>query len=383
MSLRFSDPVHGEVEIPERYRDVLESPVLARLRNVRQLGFTLATYPGAVHTRFEHTLGTCRVLTDLFSVFGIAEEDDRQRLIQVALTSEIGIYPFSYSTRAIFNEAGISKSAMAEQLRSTYLSWIPTAIEADKWPESTSEIWSRIKEVTPEYGYFTPVKLASTVDYVLRDAHYTGRNHGCFDYRYFASCEPRHNVCGLLDCLASLHRAIDSLNATYGDLRRRALSVAIKRLCGHLAEYQSVDISHYSSAGNYLTLDDDRFLDIVLSAINKTDSTKRVFLECLFNVSIQRSPLKLVELQRTMVQGDLNREDDIADAFASYYEVTSQQVLLIGQPFDQDVGFRLFGHDYINYSEASGSALFCRLTKLTSGLEELKPDTEKYYALIV
>ena len=52
------DPVHGNIKIPGSVLEVVDSPEMQRLRRVSQLGFSSLVYPGANHSRFEHSLGT-------------------------------------------------------------------------------------------------------------------------------------------------------------------------------------------------------------------------------------------------------------------------------------------------------------------------------------
>ncbi|HZD43764.1 MAG TPA: HD domain-containing protein, partial [Methanomicrobiales archaeon] len=52
------DPVHGFVEVDDVALVLLDSLPMQRLRYIRQLGFSYLVYPGANHTRFEHSLGT-------------------------------------------------------------------------------------------------------------------------------------------------------------------------------------------------------------------------------------------------------------------------------------------------------------------------------------
>jgi hypothetical protein len=53
----FNDPIWGVVELYPWEVAILDSPLLQRLRRVKQLGFAHAVYPGAMHSRLEHTLG--------------------------------------------------------------------------------------------------------------------------------------------------------------------------------------------------------------------------------------------------------------------------------------------------------------------------------------
>ena len=55
------DPVHGDISVLGVDLPLLDSPEMQRLRGVRQLGSAYHVYPGAQHTRFEHSLGTYHV----------------------------------------------------------------------------------------------------------------------------------------------------------------------------------------------------------------------------------------------------------------------------------------------------------------------------------
>ena len=52
------DPVWGYTEIPEKFLKIIDTPEFQRLHWIRQLGMCYLVYPGAVHTRFQHSLGT-------------------------------------------------------------------------------------------------------------------------------------------------------------------------------------------------------------------------------------------------------------------------------------------------------------------------------------
>ena len=60
-------PVHGFIRINSWERDIIDHRVFQRLRRIRQLGWTDMVYPGACHTRFEHSLGVMEIATRLFN----------------------------------------------------------------------------------------------------------------------------------------------------------------------------------------------------------------------------------------------------------------------------------------------------------------------------
>lgn len=98
----FRDPVHGDVELD---RD-LELPLIdtrefQRLRGVKQLGTAHLVYPGALHTRFEHSLGTCwmarRILASI-ARRGVPVPDDVGRAIRLAaLLHDVGHIPYGHT----------------------------------------------------------------------------------------------------------------------------------------------------------------------------------------------------------------------------------------------------------------------------------------------
>uniref|UniRef100_UPI00358EFFD1 deoxynucleoside triphosphate triphosphohydrolase SAMHD1-like n=1 Tax=Myxine glutinosa TaxID=7769 RepID=UPI00358EFFD1 len=53
----FNDPVHGHIELPSLLVKIVDTPQFQRLRDIKQLGGAHFVYPGATHTRFEHSLG--------------------------------------------------------------------------------------------------------------------------------------------------------------------------------------------------------------------------------------------------------------------------------------------------------------------------------------
>jgi len=57
------DPVHGDIPLTREEFRVLDTVEMQRLRNVRQLGATYLVYPGAQHSRFEHSIGTAHLVS--------------------------------------------------------------------------------------------------------------------------------------------------------------------------------------------------------------------------------------------------------------------------------------------------------------------------------
>jgi len=72
----FRDPVHGDIYLTHEEVAVLDTPQMQRLRGVKQLGTAYLAYPGAVHTRFDHSLGTLHMTQRLIDAIGTSAEVD-------------------------------------------------------------------------------------------------------------------------------------------------------------------------------------------------------------------------------------------------------------------------------------------------------------------
>ena len=60
-----NDPVFGFINIPKGLLyDIVCHPLLQRLTRIKQLGLSSAVYPGAQHTRFQHSLGAYHLMSE-------------------------------------------------------------------------------------------------------------------------------------------------------------------------------------------------------------------------------------------------------------------------------------------------------------------------------
>lgn len=197
---KICDAVHGFVRFDNIERLVIESEPFQRLRDIRQLGVAYLVYPGATHTRFEHSLGVMELATRIYNTLtsplyqnyflpSSKEEIDYWRLILrlAALCHDLGHLPFSHAAeKSILPNGGHEKMTLAI-IQSPFLQPIwkeigPNA-EADIIKLSLSHHnslspWERILSnilVEDNFG-------ADRIDYLIRDARQTGVGCGYFDY---------------------------------------------------------------------------------------------------------------------------------------------------------------------------------------------------------
>ena len=121
-----NDPVYGFIGVPNSFiYDLISHPWLQRLRNIKQLGLTQLVYPGAVHTRFHHALGSMHLVYQVIDVLrtkGVLISEDEAEAVQAAiLLHDIGHGPFSHTLENVlvsdFHHENITLYMMQELSR--------------------------------------------------------------------------------------------------------------------------------------------------------------------------------------------------------------------------------------------------------------------------
>ena len=96
-----NDPVFGFLSIPnDLIYDVLQHPYVQRLNRIRQLGLSYLVYPGAMHSRFGHSLGAMHLMHEAIASLRlkeieITEHEETSAMIAILL-HDIGHGPFSH-----------------------------------------------------------------------------------------------------------------------------------------------------------------------------------------------------------------------------------------------------------------------------------------------
>ena len=169
------DPVHGYIELDDFARALLDSPALQRLRYIRQLGFSYLVYPGANHTRFEHSLGTM-YLSDIASQrFGLSDAE-RMLVAAAALLHDIGHGPFSHASEPLLEEylhqthdaIGLFVHGQTRDIL------VQHDIDPDK-------LCALVTGHHPLSSIIHGDLDVDRMDYLLRDAYYTGAPYGTVD----------------------------------------------------------------------------------------------------------------------------------------------------------------------------------------------------------
>lgn len=180
------DPVHGDIELTAEELRLIDTPEFQRLRGIKQLGFAYLVYPGATHTRFEHSIGTLHMTEQLLAACNrnAARDpdgchhvtDEERRLLRIcALLHDVTHIPFGHSIedqtgllprhdeperfRALLQQGALGTELERLGLRDQVLAVLTGAAGA------VPPFWSQVVSDTID---------ADLLDYLRRDAWYTG-----------------------------------------------------------------------------------------------------------------------------------------------------------------------------------------------------------------
>ncbi len=172
------DPIHGYVKLDEMALDLADTQEMQRLRWIKQLGLANLVYPGANHTRFEHSLGAHH-LSGLLARHLELDEDDGSEIRAAALLHDVGHGPFSHVTEKVLSSfLREEHENVSDRLKRGELG--DALAEHGLKPHRIQRL---IRGETPLGQMVSGEVDVDRMDYLTRDAHYTGVAYGVIDYQ--------------------------------------------------------------------------------------------------------------------------------------------------------------------------------------------------------
>jgi|APHM01.1.fsa_nt_gi HD superfamily phosphohydrolases len=166
------DPLYGYLELSDEEKRVLDSPQMQRLRRIRQTSLSSLVYPGATHSRFTHSLGVMHIAGRMAESMGLGEEGIREVRL-AGLMHDSGHSPFSHTSEKVAENYGTSHEDLSKQV----IDDLENLYSAD------SDRLKRMIEGGTELGSVVAGEVdADRMDYLRRDAHNSGLEHGKIDY---------------------------------------------------------------------------------------------------------------------------------------------------------------------------------------------------------
>ncbi len=303
------DPIHDYIELDELALALIDTPQVQRLRRIRQLGFSNLVYPGANHTRFEHSLGVYHLAGCLVEQI---DEHKREELLAAAMLHDIGHGPFSHATEELIERyTRKSHDDVEELLRKGAISDV-----LKDFSLSPSSIAAHIKGETYIGQIINSEIDVDRMDYLVRDAHYTGVAFGLIDHVRLIH-ELRFNENKLVLNIGGLQAAESLLVSRFlmhPTVYFHHVSRIAESMCQHAAEYM---IENGLSPKVLQRMDDVAFMNEMKNAggyaseIAKRLDERKLFKRALYtsfdslgmDVTKLRSNVKRVENEIAEIAG--------------------------------------------------------------------------------
>ncbi|WP_407269229.1 HD domain-containing protein [Radiobacillus sp. PE A8.2] len=179
----FKDPVHRYVHVKDLVIwDLIGTPEFQRLRRIKQLGTSYLTFHGAEHSRFNHSLGVYEILRRI--IFNFEKKvnwnrEDKLLCLCAALLHDLGHGPFSHSFEKVFkldHEEYTRKIILGE----TEVNRILLKVDPG-FPQQVADVINKTHEDKLIISLISSQIDADRMDYLQRDAYFTGVSYGHFD----------------------------------------------------------------------------------------------------------------------------------------------------------------------------------------------------------
>jgi HD superfamily phosphohydrolase len=298
------DPVHGYVYITENEKTVIDSYPVQRLRRLRQLAGAEYVYPGANHTRFEHSVGVMYLAGKVVRNPNISRyiSDEEAEMVKIAaLLHDVGHGPFSH----------VFEHLLIKELGKTHediTSWI---IEKSELADMLDQIGFEPKEVSklavgklrkPKKAFLDQI-ISSAVDvdkqdFIVRDTHHTGAEYGFIDvFRIIHALDVLgENLAVDLGALSALESfiiaRIESFKSIYFHRVGRAAQIMLAMAMEKADE--ELGLTAFKTPEEYLAMDDYT----VWTALKNCKSSRKIIW------SLERREMLKCAYEKTFYEKD-------------------------------------------------------------------------------
>jgi HD superfamily phosphohydrolase len=260
------DPVHGYVYITDAEKKIIDTYPMQRLRRLRQLAGSEYVYPGANHTRFEHSLGVMFLAGQVLAnprISQAATETEVDMCRLSALLHDCGHGPFSHVFEHLLSK-NLNKTH--EDLTSWIIENSEVADILDKMGHNPHEVAGlAVGKLHKKDRAFLDQIISSAVDvdkqdFIVRDTYHTGAEYGFIDvYRLIHALDLLgENLAVELGALSALEAfviaRIESFKSIYFHRVGRAAQIMLASAMDKANS--ELGLTAFETPDEYLALDD-------------------------------------------------------------------------------------------------------------------------------
>jgi HD superfamily phosphohydrolase len=321
------DPIHDFIRVTNSELQVIDSPAFQRLRRIRQLSGAHLTYPGAQHTRFEHSLGVMHIAGQAGHALAeknLIKKDDIQNLRIAGLLHDIGHGPFSHLFEEVFQEkTKVSHEDLGRKIiLNTQIGDILSKSGYDK------KLITKLAFGDSKLQFMNEIVSgalsADIMDYLLRDGYYTGAEHAKIDHKRITQSLEVYKKklalekSALYSFESMMHSRYQMFKAVYFHKTVRSVEVMLLEAI-RLADYELGFTS--LNLDEYLQLTDEVLLSKLLSLKSSKPELRRArqfaldyqnrrLLKCVFE-TILTTKSNLAKIKPSQIKADLVKKSKV------------------------------------------------------------------------
>ena len=323
------DPIHDFVRARGAEIKVIDNPIFQRLRRIRQLSGAHLVYPGAQHTRFEHSLGVMHIAglaAQALKEKGLINNDDIDNLRLAGLLHDIGHGPFSH----LFEEVLQRKKKISHEDISKDLILRTEIGDLISKSGFNKKFITNLAFGDSKYQFMNEIisgaLSADMMDYLLRDGYFTGAEHAKIDHKRITQSLDVHQKKLALDKSAlysfesMMHSRYQMFKAVYFHKTVRAAEVMLLESL-ELA-YDELGLSS-QSLEDYVRLTDDFVLEKLVSLPTYTpelerakkyalDYQNRELFKCVFE-RVLTSTNRLDKIHPCKIRQELSKKSKVIE----------------------------------------------------------------------
>src|SRR5713226_6357373 len=328
--LEIVDPIHDFIRIYEPEIKVIDSPIFQRLRRIRQLAGAHLVYPGAQHSRFEHSLGVTHVAGQAATVLkdkGFLNSDDVANLRMGALLHDLGHGPFSHLFEEVLQKRKkISHEEIGKKIiLQTEIGDLLLKSGFDK------KFLADLAFGNSKHQFMNEIisggLSADMMDYLPRDGYFTGAEHAKIDFKRIIQSLDVHEKKLSLD-KSALYSFESMMISRYQMFKAVYFHKTVRSAEVMLLEAMSLADNELelttNNLDNYIKLTDEFVISKLISLPGKSSDLKRAkqlakdyqerrLLKCVFEKILSRNN-SISKVKTSDIQKEISKKSKIDDS---------------------------------------------------------------------